>query len=115
GLVGPPGGGCTCRPCCPRRWRVRPPPPGSPGPAEGGGEWVLSLVERPRFQGRPAVTLDEDAALVLHLCLCGTGAKRPLADRFQVGLAAQVDGEGQDLEVALLREPPHSHGRIKSS
>jgi len=83
--------------------------------AEGGRERILALIERPRPQRRPAEAFDERAPGVQYVGACRPGGQRPLADRCQIGLTAQVDRQRNYLEAAFFNKPLHGDRGVEAT
>ena len=81
----------------------------------GRGQRVDALVERPGLYVRPAEVAHEAVAAVDDISAAGAGADGAAIDVFLEHAAAEVHGQGHDLDVVLLAQPGDGDGRVEST
>ena len=88
---------------------------GDERPAQGGGERILAFVEGAGHEGRPDETIDEQVAGVDGDGVHGSGFEGLLADLLDVLALAQIDREGDDVQVVLFADPGHHDRGVESA
>ena len=86
---------------------------GDQRPGERRRQRVGALVERVRLEVRPDEVRGEPLAGVDDVGLGGAGAHRPPLDALAERAAADVDGQGDDLDAELLAEPGDGDRRVE--
>ena len=84
-------------------------------PGHGGGQRVDALVERAGLDVRPAEVAHETLPAVDDVGPAGAGADGPAIDVLLEHAAAEVDGEGDDLDVVLLAQPGDGDRGVEST
>ncbi len=88
---------------------------GDERPAQRRGQRIFALVERAGHQGGKDETIDEQIAGIQSHGIHGSGSQRFLADAFDVLALAEIDREGDHIEVVLLADPRHHDAGVESA